>query len=111
MSENISTPQRSIQLSLDSALDESLYDLTEEERTFFKQQTGIPDDDDLKAHIRRVQAEAYEVCIRQLETPALQHGEETYKLSLSKNRFILTLASVSSISQGEFLKMNTRKRL
>jgi len=45
-----------------------LYDLTEEERTFFKQQTGIPDDDDLKAHISRVQAEAYEVypypCIR-----------------------------------------------
>jgi len=45
-----------------------LYDLTEEERTFFKQQTGIPDDDDLKAHIFRLQAEAYEVypypCIR-----------------------------------------------
>ncbi|KAF8491240.1 hypothetical protein F5888DRAFT_1928794 [Russula emetica] len=68
MSESISTPQKSIQLSPDFALDESLYDLTEEERTFFKQQTGIPDDDDLKAHIFRLQAEAYEVypyaCIR-----------------------------------------------
>ena len=64
MSENISTPQRSIQLSPNLALDENLYDLTEEERTFVKQQTGIPDDDDeLKAHILRVQAEAYEVGI------------------------------------------------
>lgn len=61
MSENISAPQRSIQLSPALALDESLYRLTEEERTFFKQQTGIPDDDGLKAHIIRVQAEAYEV--------------------------------------------------
>ncbi|KAN0118614.1 hypothetical protein V8E52_005037 [Russula decolorans] len=59
MSENISTPP---------ALDESLYNFTEEERTFFKQQTGISDDEELKAHICRVQAEAYEVypypCIR-----------------------------------------------
>jgi hypothetical protein len=57
MSENISTPL---------ALDESLYNLTEEEHTFFKQQTGIPNDDELKAHIFRVQAEAYEVRIREL---------------------------------------------
>jgi hypothetical protein len=56
MSDNISTPL---------ALDENLYDLTEGERTFFKQQTGIPDDDELKAHISRVQAEAYEVCIHE----------------------------------------------
>jgi hypothetical protein len=66
MSENTSTPQRSIQLSPKLALDESFYDLTEEERTFFKQQTGISDDDELKAHIFRVQAEAYEVCICEL---------------------------------------------
>ena len=63
MSVNISTSQRSAHLSTELALDESLYDLTEEERTFFKQQTGIPDDDETKAHISRVQAEAYEVCI------------------------------------------------
>lgn len=56
-SENISMPL---------ALDDSLYDFTEEELTFFKQQTGIPDDDELKAHIFRVQAEAYEVCICEL---------------------------------------------
>ncbi len=45
------------------ALDESLYHLTEDERTFFKQQTGIPDDDELRSHICQLQAEAYEVCI------------------------------------------------
>ena len=66
MSENTSTPQKSIQPSTNLALDESLYDLTEEERAFFKQQTGILDDDELKVHILRLQAEAYEVCIREL---------------------------------------------
>ena len=47
------------------ALDERLYDLTDEERSFFKQQTGIRDDDELKAHIIDVQAEAYKVCNRE----------------------------------------------
>ena len=46
-------------------LDESLYALTEGERTFFKQQTEISDDGELKAHILRVQAEAYKVCTRE----------------------------------------------
>ena len=64
MSENTSTPQSSIQPRPNLALDESLYGLTEDERTFLKQQTGIADDDELKAHVLRVQAEAYEVCIR-----------------------------------------------
>jgi hypothetical protein len=62
MSDNISPPQGSAQLTLDMALDGRLYDLTEEERTFFKQQTGIQGDDELKAHLFQVQAEAYEVC-------------------------------------------------
>ena len=66
MSENTSTPQKSIQPSPNLALDESLYDLTEEERAFFKQQTGILDDNELKVHILRLQAEAYEVCISEL---------------------------------------------
>ena len=44
------------------ALDERLYDLTDEECSFFKQQTGIQDDDELKAHIVQVQAKAYKVC-------------------------------------------------
>ena len=47
------------------ALDERLYDLSDEERSFFKQQTGIQDDDELKAHIIQVQAEAYKVCNRE----------------------------------------------
>ncbi len=62
----IPTPQRPTQLLRSNlALDESLYDLTEEERIFFKQQTGIQDDGELKAHIFRVRAGAYEVCIRE----------------------------------------------
>jgi hypothetical protein len=66
MSENTSTPQMPTQPSPNLTLNGSLYDLTEEERAFFKQQTGILDDDELKAHIFRLQAEAYEVCIREL---------------------------------------------
>jgi hypothetical protein len=64
-SDNILMPQGSTQSSSyfrpDRALDERLYDLTDEERSFFKQQTGIQDDDELKAHIVQVQAEAYKV--------------------------------------------------
>ena len=47
------------------ALDERLYDLSDEESSFFKQQTGIQDDDELKEHIIQVQAEAYKVCSRE----------------------------------------------
>lgn len=69
MSENISAPKGSTQLAppdmMAFKLDERLYDLTEDERTFFKQQTGIQSDDELKAHLFRVQAEAYEVRIRE----------------------------------------------
>ena len=61
-SDNISTPQGSTHLSPDMTLDERLYDLTNEERSFFRQQTGIQDEDELKAHIVQVQAEAYKVC-------------------------------------------------
>ena len=42
-------------------LDPNLYKLEEDEAAFFKQATGIPDDEELKQHILRVQAEAYEV--------------------------------------------------
>jgi hypothetical protein len=96
MSENISTPP---------ALDESLYNFTEEERTFFKQQTGISDDEELKAHICRVQAEAYEVRIAELfETSSFITAFMTEFIYNDKNRFILTLASVSSVSQSESLE-------
>lgn len=39
-------------------LDESLYKL---DRAFFKQQTGIEDDHELKTHLLSIQAEAYQV--------------------------------------------------
>ncbi|KAI0320559.1 hypothetical protein OF83DRAFT_1052908 [Amylostereum chailletii] len=42
-------------------LDEKYYGLDETETAFFKQQTGITDDDELKRHIFRIQAEAYAV--------------------------------------------------
>jgi hypothetical protein len=49
------------------ALDEC-YDLSDEERSFF----GIQDDDELKAHIIQVLAEAHKVCNR--EPRQNQHG-------------------------------------
>jgi hypothetical protein len=44
-------------------LDERLYKLNNAEVTFFKQQTGIDDNDELKAHLLSIQAEAYEVIL------------------------------------------------
>ncbi|KAG2153710.1 uncharacterized protein EDB93DRAFT_1239663 [Suillus bovinus] len=48
--------------------DTSLYSLSSEQAEFFKAQTGIDDDEDLKRHILEVQAKAYKVapypCIR-----------------------------------------------
>ncbi|KAG2055200.1 hypothetical protein BDR06DRAFT_1020442 [Suillus hirtellus] len=49
-------------------VDTSLYSLSSEQAEFFKAQTGINDDEDLKRHILEVQAKAYKVapypCIR-----------------------------------------------
>ena len=62
-SDNISTPQESTQPCYQiKALDERLYNLHDEERSFFKEQSGIQDDEELKEHIFQVQAEAYKVC-------------------------------------------------
>ncbi len=41
-------------------LDTSLYTLTEDEAAFFKVETGIQDDVQLKNHILFIQEEAYE---------------------------------------------------
>ncbi|KAI0066443.1 hypothetical protein BV25DRAFT_1820389 [Artomyces pyxidatus] len=50
------------------AIDESLYGLGEEESAFFKEQTGIQDDEELKKHLLQAQADAYAIypypCIR-----------------------------------------------
>jgi len=40
--------------------DPSLYCVTPDEAVFFKTQTGIDDDEDLKRHVLEVQAKAYE---------------------------------------------------
>lgn len=42
-------------------LDPDLYNLQPQEAAFFKQQTGIQDDELLKQHIIQVQTEAYKV--------------------------------------------------
>ena len=44
-------------------LDESFYQLEDKEAEFFKQQTGISDDEELKQHITKIQTEAYAVSI------------------------------------------------
>jgi hypothetical protein len=51
------------------AADTSLYSLTSEEAAFFKAQTGIDDDEDLKRHILEVQAKAYKVNHMQRTSP------------------------------------------
>ncbi|KAI0322177.1 hypothetical protein OF83DRAFT_1167837 [Amylostereum chailletii] len=52
------------------SLDIALYNLGDAESAFFKQQTGIQDDAELKAHIVNIQAKAFAIhpypCIRQL---------------------------------------------
>ena len=65
-SDNISAPQESTGLIAYKALDERLYDLNDEERSFLKEQSGIQDDDELKEHIIQIQTEAYKVGKRKL---------------------------------------------
>ncbi|KAI0056578.1 hypothetical protein BV25DRAFT_1565307 [Artomyces pyxidatus] len=57
-------------------LDEDLYNLDDVESSFFKQQTGIQDDAELKAHLLAVQKEAYAIhpysCIRRFSWAKLK---------------------------------------
>ncbi|KAI9454156.1 hypothetical protein BJY52DRAFT_773481 [Lactarius psammicola] len=71
-------------------LDEGLYLC---DTTFFKQQTGINDDDELKTHLLTIQAEAYKVhpypCIRVFSwaSPGIEYlFSYQYLLKLSKER-------------------------
>ena len=86
-----STPAEQKSTKRGRALDERFYDLTDEERTFFKQQTGIQDDEELKTHILQVQVEAYKVC----RLVPLANDRMTLVV---QHRFILTHASAASIS-------------
>jgi len=58
----MSVNNASTEQGLGRALDERLYGLSDEERAFFKEQTEIRDDEELKTHILELQAEAYKVC-------------------------------------------------
>ncbi|KAG2347784.1 hypothetical protein BDR05DRAFT_957373 [Suillus weaverae] len=60
------------------ALDSSLYSLSPAQAAFFKTQTGIDDDKDLKKHILEVQAKAYKLA----PYPCI-HGFGFLRLSLS----------------------------
>ncbi|TFK75137.1 hypothetical protein BDN72DRAFT_892489 [Pluteus cervinus] len=57
-------------------LDESLYSLNDVETAFFKEQTGIQDDEELKQHVLSVQKSAYAVygypCIRKFAFTSLK---------------------------------------
>lgn len=62
-----------------SQLDSSLYNLKDDELDFYKQSTGIDDDEKLKEHIIAVQAEAYKVNItheNQGEVCSLKHRSD-----------------------------------
>ena len=90
MSDNTPAQQKSSKRG--RALDERFYDLTDEERAFFKQQAGIQDDDELKSHVLQVQAEAYKVC------RLVPSTKRRLMMTLVQRRFILTHASDASIS-------------
>lgn len=46
-----------------ATFDDKHYSLNPDERAFFKTQIGIQDDEELKEHIKKIQAEAYEVSV------------------------------------------------
>jgi hypothetical protein len=58
---NISLGDMTVNTDNVLTLQEQSYKITAEQAKFFKQQTGITDDDELKRHILAVQAEAYKV--------------------------------------------------
>ena len=89
------------------ALDESLYDPTDEESSFFKQQTGIQDDEELKAHIIQVQSEAYKVCNR--EPRESQCGNS--RLICLKTGFSVPLHPLVRFRKVSPEKKGTRKQL
>ncbi|KAK0220001.1 hypothetical protein IW262DRAFT_1272152 [Armillaria fumosa] len=74
-------------------LDTSLYALTEEEAAFFKAETGIQDDTQLKNHILAIQEEAYKIypypCIRRfgfVDMKISRHPSYQQFLRLGKER-------------------------
>jgi hypothetical protein len=74
-------------------LDETLYQLDEEESAFFKQETNIQDDQVLKQHITAIQAKAFAVPLLLLLLP----GGSPHLLAL---RYSLIHAFAGSRSQS-----------
>lgn len=74
-------------------LDDKFYALDAEELAFYKAQTGIHDDDALKQHIMRVQADAYQV--------RRHPNRRLIALCDRDTRSIHTTASAASISPGQ----------
>jgi len=79
-------------------LDPDLYNLQPQEAAFFKQQTGIHDDELLKQHIIQVQTKAYEIysyhCIYRFnfirfKIPTLPGYKQAFSLLNERNRPIL----------------------
>jgi len=76
---NISLGDISLNTDNVPTLQEQTYKITPEQAEFFKQQTGITDDDELKRHILAVQAEAYKLPAR----------EDVVKIGLTRKGAIL----------------------
>ena len=68
-------------------LDEKLYSLDEEEAAFFKSQTGIDDDEELKRHILRSQKEAYEVRLLVLLSATFSERHALLTTRYSRTRY------------------------
>lgn len=75
-------------------LDESLYSLRADESAFFREQTGIADQEELKRHITAVQRKAYQVIIL-----LIIHFVSC--LSRRTSRFFLTCVSGGSALSSE----------
>ncbi|KAJ3710936.1 hypothetical protein C8R42DRAFT_596483 [Lentinula raphanica] len=92
-----------------SQLDVSLYHLDDESKAFFKRETGIQDDEEVKAHIVAVQNKAYSVfqypCFRTFDFVKSTMGEHpmyAHLLELGKQRnnaIFLDLACCCSFGQ------------
>ena len=73
-------------------LDEKFYDLDEEEKTFFKKETGIQDDAELKKHIIGVQTKAFSV--------GASDSVHLYEILSIFSRYIRILVFASSTLRG-----------
>ena len=79
-------------------LDPSIYNLDEEERSFFKAQTGIQDDDELRDHILEVQAEAYAVSQLWKDLPSLlENSYAGLSISLYQTFGFYCVSSLSDV--------------